>query len=70
MVKLLNITITKLCLFGRDENVSKMDVDSIDERRLSTRTSTNKKLQSGRPIEKLSLVDVNHENLSLVDVDQ
>ena len=70
---------------GRDENVSKMDVDSVDRRRpvdnglqthththTHTHTSEKERPQSGqrRPVEKLSLVDADHENLSLVDVDQ
>ena len=45
---------------GRDEKVSKMDVDSVD--------SVDRRPEC-RPVEKLSLVDVDHEKLSLVDVD-
>ena len=69
----VNIVFEKMEKTGRDENVSKMDVDGRRQRRQSTRTSTSWKPQSGRrrPVEKLSLVDVDHENLSflLVDVD-
>ena len=48
---------------GRDENVSKMDVDSRPGRR------PVEKCQDGRrrPVEKLSLVD--QENIRMVDVD-
>ena len=44
------------CLFGRDEKVSLM--------------STSRKVQSGRrrPLENLSLVNIDHENLNLVDL--
>ena len=54
---------------GRDENVSKMDVDSVDSR---PGRRPVKKRQDGRrrPVEKLSLVDVDQENVRMVDVDQ
>ena len=41
--------------YGRDENISKMDVD---------------RRPGGRPVEKLSLVDVDQLKTSVVDVDQ
>ena len=44
---------------GRDENVSKMDVDSVDRR------------PERRPVEKISLVDIDQlKNVRMVDVDQ
>ena len=44
---------------GRDENVSKMDVDSVDRR------------PERRPVEKISLVDIDQlTNVRMVDVDQ
>ena len=45
-------------IVGRDENVSKMDVDSVDRR------------PGRRPVANLSLVDVDQENVCGVDVDR
>ena len=51
--------------FGRDENVSKMDVDNVDS--VDCRSGGR---SGGRPVEKLSLVDVDQENVRMVDVDK
>ena len=46
-------------MVGRNENVSKMDVDSVDRR------------PERQPVEKISLVDVDQlKNVRMVDIDQ
>ena len=52
-----------LVLFGRDENISTDGRWQRRQRRQST-SDVNR-----RPVEKLSLVDVDHEKLNGVDVD-
>ena len=47
----------ELWVEGRDENVNKMDVNSVNCR------------PGRRPVEKLSLVNVDQENVRMVDVD-
>ena len=64
----LNLPIGGCLNEGHDENVSKMDVDG----RRQCRPSTGRKHQSGRcrPVENLSLVDVDQENVCGVDIDR
>ena len=54
---------------GRDENISKngrrQSTSDVDRRRQMSTSDVDR-----RPVEKLSLVDVDHEKLSGVDVDR